>query len=1056
MKKILLTSIICLFCLPWVMAQQRNVTGKVTSAEDGSVLPGVNVVLKGTTAGTVTDANGEYALSVPEGGGTLIFSFIGITSQEIEVGQRSVIDVVLTQDVTQLGEVVVTAVGIERDKRSLGYAVQSVQSKDIVNARESNIVNSLAGKVAGVQINSSGGQAGASSRIIIRGNSSLTGDNQPLFVVDGIPIDNSSTSGNAGTESSLFNGTSSNRATDIDPNNIANVTVLKGAAATALYGSRGANGVIMIATKKGEKSASGIPNISFTTNYTVSTPIIKGFQDEYLQGINGSYQNGLPLGQGGFRSKDPLTNPGGAGASQGSTSWGPSRYAMDQYTLDSIGVPKIYDPRRDFYRNGKSWENNISISGGKDLFTYLFSYSRLDEEGIVPTNDFKRNSFLAKIDASLSPKLKYSGSINYVNTYNKMLTEGNGTRNYLYGLNFWPISHDVTNYYTEAGQYYTYHPTAYNNPFWLAENNGNYSHVNRFIVNQSLTYEINPNFSIVDRVGLDAYTDLREDQVNVGTRGTPKGRMYTSTIRNSQVNNDLLLVFNKDLSNDFRVSAILGNNINSRTLKQDLLVGTDLNIPDFFDISNASAVQGYEIDQVIRSTSVFGQANLEYKGMLFLNLTGRNDWSSTLPSTDRSFFYPSAALGFVFTELPFLANNNTLPYGKLRVSWAQAGNTAPAYNTAQTFIRSNPSDGTRGNINVPTQGQNAFELNPIQANSQLRNELITEFEIGGDFRFLNGRLGLDVAAYNKVSNDQILSGPVAPSTGFTNKVVNVGEVTNKGIELTLTATPLKLTNGLTWDIQFNYAKNKTTVGELAPGVESIFLYGFTSPQIRADVTNGYGVIWADKFERTEDGQLIIGNDGLPITSAELGSIGNVQPNWTAGLRNTISWKGVSLSALLDARIGGDILNFDLYYSTFYGTSAVTADRGEVTVWKGVRQVGTDAQDKPVYEKNDIPVVKDQTYYQNFYSSNTELFVEDASFIKLRELRLSYSLPSSLLSKTPFTSVNFSAVGRNLYIKSNFSYWDPEGSLGGNGNGQGFYHGVTPGTRSMTFGVNLTF
>lgn len=1042
--------------LRYAHAQDRIVSGKVTSAEDGSPLPGVNVVLKGTSTGTVTDVEGSYTISVPGTGGILVFSFIGLTTQEIEIGQQTVIDVSMAQDVQQLGEVVVTAIGISQEKRALGYAVQTVKSNDIVNARESNIVNSLAGKVAGVQINSSGGQAGASSRIIIRGNSSLLGNNQPLFVIDGIPIDNSSTEGNGATESTLFNGTSSNRATDIDNNNIASVTVLKGAAATSLYGSRGANGVIIITTKNGVKTESGAPRISVTTNYTVNSPVIRGFQDEYLQGTNGSYMNGLPLGEGGFRSLDPATNPTAAGGSQGSTSWGPSRYAIDQYTLDSIGMPKIYDPRREFYRNGKSLENNVSVSGGKDKFNYLFSYSRLNEEGIVPTNEFKRNSFMAKIEATLSPKLKYSGSVNYVNTYNKLLTEGNGQRSYLYALNFWPISHDITKYYTETGQYYSYHPSAYNNPFWLAKNNGNYSHVNRFIVNQSFTYTINSNFSIVNRLGIDTYTDLREDQVNVGTRGTPKGRMYNSDIRFSQINNDLLLMFNKNISNDLVLNAIVGNNINSRLTKQDILVGTDLNIPGFFDISNASTVQGYEFDTEIRSYSYFAQANLEYRGMLFLNLSGRNDWSSTLPKDNQSYFYPSAALGFVFTELPFLSGNNILPYGKLRASWAQAGNTADPYNTTQTFTRSNPGDGTRGNINVPTQGQNAFELSNIQANSTLKNELITEMEIGGDFRFLGDRLGLDVAVYNKVSNDQILNAPVAPSTGFVSKVVNVGEVTNKGVEVTLTGTPINRPSGLRWDVQINYAKNKTEVAALAPGVESIFLYGFTSPQIRADVENGYGVIWADRFQRTEDGQLIIGNNGLPITASDLGSIGNVQPDWTGGIRNTISWKGIELSALVDARIGGDILNFDLYYSTYYGTSSVTADRGEVVVWKGVRQVGTDGEDNPIYVKNDIPVVKDQTYYQNFYSSNTELFVEDASFIKLRELRLSYSLPATLLSRTPFKAVNISAIGRNLYINSNFTYWDPEGSLGGNGNGQGFYHAVTPGTRSVTLGLNLTF
>jgi TonB-linked SusC/RagA family outer membrane protein len=1057
MIKYLLLIFLCYgLALKEALAQEHFVSGKVTSATDGSPLPGVNVVIKGTTNGTVTDVGGGYRIPLTSNNVTLQFSFIGLITQEIEVGTREVIDIQMQEDAAQLEEVVVTAINIPQTKRSLGYAVQSVASNDIVNSRESNIVNSLAGKVAGVQINSSGGQAGSSSRITIRGTSSLENESQPLFVIDGIPIDNSSREGNQGTESTLFNGTSSNRATDIDPNTIADVNILKGAAATALYGSRGANGVIMITTKRGKKSVNGKPNISFTSNYGISMPVIRGFQSEFLQGTNGSYQNGLPADEGGFRSRDPLTNPAGAAGTQGSTSWGPSKNAIDQYTLDSIGQPNVYDPRRDFYRNGATVENNISINGGNDQFTYFFSYSRLDEEGIVPTNDFKRNSFLVKVDGNLSKKLKYSGSINYVKTLNKRLTEGNGERSFLYGLNFWPISHDITKYETESGRYYSYHPTAYNNPFWLAKNNGNYSNVDRFIINQSLTYEITPGLSIINRLGYDAFGELREDQVNIGTRSTPKGRMYTSTLRNTQINNDLLLMYNKDLGKDFVVSALIGNNINSRVFKQDLLVGTDLNIPDFFDISNASAVQGYELDEVIRSVSLFGQANLEFRNMLFLNLTGRNDWSSTLPTNNQSYFYPSASVGFVFTELPVLSGKQALPYGKVRVSLAQAGNTAPPYNTTQTYVRSNPGDGQRGNINVPTQGQNAFELGNVQANSQLKNELITEFEVGGDFRFLNNRLGLDVALYKKVSNNQIISAPVAPSTGFVSKVVNVGEVTNKGFELTLMATPVKLSNGFKWDVQVNYAKNRTSVEELTPGVESIFLYGFNNPQIRADVENGYGVIWADKFERTDDGTLLIGNDGLPIASSELGAIGNVQPKWTGGLRNTISWKGVTLSALFDARIGGDIMNQDLYYSTFYGSAAVTADRGEVTVWKGVREVGLDDGGEPIYVENDIPVVKNQAYYQNFYSSSSELFVEDASFVKLRELSLSYAFPSGLLSKTPFTAVNLSVIGRNLYINSNFSYWDPEGSLGGNGNGQGFYHGVTPGTRSITFGLNVSF
>lgn len=1055
MSKFLLTLMCFVMALSLAQAQERSVSGKVTSTEDGSALPGVNVVIKGTTVGTVTDTDGTYKILVTDEKSILQFSFIGLTSQEVEVASRTTVDVQLKEDAKQLGEVVVTAIGIPQEKRGLGYATQTVSGKDIVNARESNLVNALAGKIAGVQINSSGGQAGSSSRIVIRGNSSLNGENQPLFVIDGIPIDNGVVSGNNEIESSLFNGTSSNRAIDIDPNIVESYDVLSGTAATAMYGSRGANGVIMITTKRGKKSINGKPNISFTSSYGISTPIIRGFQKEFLQGTNGSFQNGLPLGEGGFRSKDLLTNPAGGGASQGSASWGPSRYSVDQYTLDSIGIPKVYDPRRDFYRNGSTIENNLSVNGGNDQLTYLFSYSRLDEEGIVPTNDFKRNSFTAKIDATLTKKFKYSGSINYVKSKNKRLTEGNGERNFLYGLNFWPISHDITKFETESGKYYTYHPTAYNNPFWLAKNNGNYSTVDRFIINQSLTYDILPSLRIIERVGYDGYGDLREDNVNIGTRSTPKGRMYTSTIRNTQINNDLLLIFDKKLNNNFSLYSLLGHNVNSRVFKQDLLVGTDLNIPDFFDISNASDVQGYEEDEVIRSFSVYGQVKLDYKGMLTLDFTGRNDWSSTLPRDDQTFFYPGASFSFVFTDVPAL-KNNILTEGKFRTSLAQAGNSAPPYLTRQTYVRSNPGDGMRGNINVPTQGQNAFELNNVEAADKLIHELITGFEIGADLQFFEGRFGLSATYYNKVSNNQIISAPVAPSTGYTNKVVNVGEVINKGFELTLTSTPLKTASGFKWDILMTFARNRTTVKELTPGVESIFLYGFTSPQIRADVKNGYGVIWSDKFERTPDGKLLIGDNGLPIQSSELGAIGNVQPKWTGGLRNTISWRGISLSALFDARIGGDIMNQDLYYSTYYGTAAVTGDRGSVTVWDGVREAGLDDQGNMTYVKNDIPVIKNQAYYQNFYSSNSELFVEDASFVKLRELSLSYFLPQSLLSKTPFTAVNLSVIGRNLYINSNFSYWDPEGSLGGNGNGQGFYHGVTPGTRSITFGFNISF
>jgi TonB-linked SusC/RagA family outer membrane protein len=777
---------------------------------------------------------------------------------------------------------------------------------------------------------------------------------------------------------------------------------------------------------------------------------VKGYQDEYLQGIGGNYRNGLPIGSGGFRSQDPTTNPTGATFPFTTRSWGPSINNLDQYTLDSIGVPNISDPREDFYRDAKTWEQNVTVSGGVDMVNYLVSYSQLDQEGIAPGNEFDRKNLLARMDVQFSDKVKYSGSVNYVNSYNRRLTEGNGQRSYLFALNFWPINNDVDQYLDNDGAYYSFGGTVFNNPNWIAENNGRFSTSNRFIVNQSLSYQVLPWLTITNRFGIDTYHDLQEDQVNLGTRGTPNGRMYSADVTNTQIDNDFILSFNKDFGDRLSVNGLVGNNINSRTYKNDLIRGIDLDIPDFFDISNASNQEAYEFDQVLRNYSAYFSAGVDYDNMLFLNITGRNDWSSSLPKDAQSFFYPSVSTGFVFTDL--IPNiKSILPYGKIRASWAQAGNTATPYSTIQTFTQSSPGDGTRGTITVPTQGQNAFEQTNIQANNELVHELVTEIEIGGDFRFLNNRLAVDFAYYQRTSTNQIVNAPVAPSIGFTNATKNVGEVENNGVELTLSGTPLQLSNGLQWDVQVNFAKNKTVVNELTTGVESIFLYGFTSPQIRADVENGYGTIWGQGFTRNDAGDLVIGTDGLPVPAPALGSVGNVQPDWTGGIRNTISWKGITLSSLFDVRKGGDILNFDLFYSTFYGASSITADRGAVVVWDGVIDNGDGT-----FRTNDIPVVKDQAYYQNFYSSYDENFVEDGSFIKLRELSLSYVLPSAILDKTPFKDVSVSVVGRNLWIKSNFTYWDPEGSLGGNGNGQGFYHGVTPGTQSMSVGIKASF
>jgi len=1027
----------------YAMAQDITVTGTVTSQADGLPLPGVSIRVKGATIGTQTTANGKYLIRVPSENSILVFVYIGYASQEITVGSRTVIDVIMTEDTRQLGEVVVTALGIRKEKRALTYATQQVSAQDLATSRETNIVNALAGKVAGVQINNSGGQAGAAARIVIRGTTSLTaGDNQPLFVIDGIPIDNSSNRAvGSDVEDPLFNGYWGNRAIDIDPSIIEDIQILKGAGATALYGSRGAFGAIIITTKKGKISDKKYPDVSFSSSASFDDPYTDGYQHTYLQGLDGFYRNGLPAQLGGYAETGTATQTSG--------SWGPNKNAVSQKVINDIGMPAVIDPRKQFYRTGKSWNNSISISGGQNKSTYLLSYSNLDQDGIAINNRFARNSVLANFTTQLSQKVSSSTSVNYIASKNNRLSEGNGARSYLYALNFQPISFDAKAAYAKYGNVAwtasNNFTTGFNNPYWLVNNNSLPSLVNRVIASNETNIQVLPWLKITNRIGIDTYTDEQKERVNIQTISVPQGRMFESVTKRTQINNDLILSGNKDFG-DWNLTALLGGNINDRKYLARTIRGEDLSVPGFYDIRGALSTTPYQYDTRRRIVGMYGSASLDYKNYLFFNATARNDWSSTLPKSKNSFFYPSLSVGFVFTDLLDIADNKYLSYGKLRLSYAQAGNDATEYLTTPTFIQSNPSDGQRGNLNFPFRGVNGFQASTLASNDEIKNELVTETEIGADLRFFRNRLNIDVSLYNKKSEDQIIQQEISSASGFVERVINAGSLSNKGIELIVSGSPVK-TKDFDWNMQLNYGKNTFKLKSLAEGVDNIFLAGFENPQIRIDRKYGYGVIWGLGFKRNDAGQLLVDDDGYPVIADDLGPIGNATPKWTGGLRNTFSYKGLSLSALIDVRKGGDILNMDLFYSTFYGTAKVTELRGTEIIYDGVKEDGT---------KNTTPVLRDQNYWRNFYSSYDENFIEDGSFVKLREITLSYMLPKSLLKKTPFQSLIFSATGRNLWIDSDFSYKDPEGNLLGNTNAQGFYHAVTPGTRGITFGLNAKF
>lgn len=1040
--------------------QTAKLSGTITDAKTNVSLPGANVYLVEVEKGAATGVNGQYTIEdIPVGTYNLTASYVGYITFKTKVTLKpgdNTVDIKLNPDVLGLNQLVVTAFGLKRAKKSLGYSVQDVAGSSVQKTNESNIVNALQGQVAGVMINSSSGQPGKASRIVIRGNTSFLGNNQPLFVIDGVPISNAEDSNPS--NDALFVGGTSNRALDLDPNMIQSISVLKGAAATALYGSRAANGAIIITTKGGGTEPQKT-KVTITSRVGFDDAIIKGFQTEYLQGQNGFYENGLPAGNGGYVQPnavsiygDPIT------ATQTSLSWGPSKNNVDSQVLKDLNVNSIptYNPRKDFYRRGTVSDNNLSITGGVPAGNYFLSVSNLYQQGIVPSTNLNRTNLMAKFDTKLNKKLHFVTSASYIDTKNDWQAEGNGRLSYLYGLNFTPINFNIKDYQYPDGSQRNYYPV-FNNPFWLTHNNGYTSKVGRLIGSVKAEYTFLPNLTLSEQLGIDTYSDIRKGMVNIGTYGTPDGSMFDQKINRTEINSNLVLQYNKDINDNFSLNALAGNNINTRYYNSQYEDGTGLSIPDFFNISNASVLSATQTIDRIRLYSFYGEATLGFKDYVYLTLTGRNDWSSTLPKKNNSYFYPSASLGFIFSDALGL-KNSVFNYGKLRLSVAQIGNDAPVYSLSTIYLQANPSDGVRGDIIYPYDGYNGYEQSGTLGNPNLKPEISTGYEAGLDLRFFNGRASLDASYYTRTTKNQIFQVPISAGTGYDSYLSNAGELKNYGVELTLNGTPIQ-TSDFRWDLTLNWAKNTTDVIRLAPGVSSIYLAGFTDPQVRImPGKRGYGIIWGTRYARvTKDNQsqyknaaigtILIGNDGLPVIANDLGPIGNVQPKWTGNFRTTFNYKNLSLTALFSANYGGQVMNMDLYYTTYYGTSSITAKRGTNKIWKGIN-VNTG-------ETNTKSIVQNEDYFRNWYSSWDENFVEDGSYVKLKELSLSYSLPHRLLSKTPLSGITLLASARNIWISTKFTYGDPEGNLLGSGNGQGFYHDVTPNTRSYSLTVRLS-
>lgn len=999
LKKQLLFIPILLGLILCVFAQQRKISGKIAGV-NGEPLAGASVNVKKSRSGTSSSADGSFTISAADNA-VLVITAVGYEPKEINIGTEQFLSIEMSTSTRSLDEIVVTALGVKREKRVLTFSSQEVKGDEILRSKEPNVVNALAGKVSGVQITNSTGTPGSSSRIIVRGVTSINGPNEALIVLDGVPIDNSETG-------AVNNGPGSNRLVDIDPSIIESINVLKGAAATALYGSAGARGVVMITTKNGSANKAAL--VTLSSDLSFDSPIFPEMQRKYSQGEGGVYYNG----------EDRKT----------SSSWGA---LMDTLKVNGQAIQK-HNPMKEFFKNGITTNNTISVSGSNTNSNYFVSYSYFNQQGTVPTTDFIRHSVFTKFTNKIMNDLTATVQFNYSNSKSDRQPEGYNLESPIWTVYTAPISWNPLPYLNADGTQRVYRFSR-NNPYWVLDNINTKGNVNRFLPVATINYASLPWLSVTERIGTDIYNEQVKYYEAPGSSANINGVLVDRSTNFRQYNHDLIIDARKQFHN-FTVDVLVGNNILSSYTQVTEARGVGLAIVGFDNMSNASTQTYKENHYLQRKVGFYTQANIEYKKLLVLGLTGRYDGSSVL-SKDKNFYpYGSASMSFLFSEL-FTTPSSIINFGKLRASYATVGNdNIGAYQLSTPY-----SVATVGTITFPFQGQSGFLLNNTLGNPTLTNELAKEFEIGLETKLINNTIGLEVSYFDKrIENGLIPNVSIAPSTGFTNTNLNSALLETKGIELLLNATPVK-TKKFIWGLTFNYTRLRNKV--LSLGELQQFNIGFT----QAVVGQPYGVIFGDMYKRAATGELLIDADGLPFKAESQGILGNVSPDWLAGLTNTLHYGQFGLSFFFDMKKGGDIQNNVDGYGYFYGTPKATEDRG-LRVVPGISVVDN---------KQNTKQVDGQTYYRRL-SGILESVIQDGTYIKLRNVTLSYDLSKSLLPKMFFQSASLVLTGRNLWIHSpHFTGADPEtNSFGSSNANQGLYSFSVPTNRSLSVSLKLTF
>ncbi len=1040
-KKLQLVLLLSLFSVSMAFAQTGTLTGTVTDSRTGEELPGVNIFIPDLERGGVTDRNGEYRIeSIPVGDYEVTISYIGYTRQMLDVSISSGIntrDVVLGQDLIGLDDVVVTGQQIERQARSVAYSIATVSGEEVTKARETNFVDALAGKIAGVEVQGQGGNIGASTRITIRGISSLSGSNQPLFVVDGVPISNSNVVG--GTSQDRLTGAVDvgNRGGDINSDDIESVTVLKGGSAAALYGQRAKDGVILITTKRGSQERG--PAVTVNSSIRTSSPLrLPDFQNEYAQGSSGKYDSNSLNG------------------------WGPRIAGQEVENIrgEEVTLQAYPDNVRDFYESDLTSINSISFSNADERSDLRIGITRTDQSGIVPNNKLERTSFTVNTGRQMTDNLttRMSGTYTNLSTLGRAVAGGNDPNVLTSLINTLPRTTDLAgelrDYRNEDGTQRAL-STQTNNPYWIVNENPFENEIQRVFGNAELRYSPLDWLEITGRAGLDFYIENRQRQNAVGTLGRADGDFSLDQIQEQQINIDVLAAVNRDISEDITFQGVLGYNLNTR--EQSILRNTasSLDVPGLLNFANASTNSPGNNFSQQRLLGVYADATFGYQNYLFLNLTGRNDWSSTLPVDNRSFFYPSVSTSFIFTDAFDIAGA-VLSYGKLRANYAQVGSDEAPYQLDFRYSPVSDIFGQYGTgVNFPFGGRTGFIATGTLPPQNLRPQIQTTFELGSEVQFFDGRFGFDFTYYDVRTDDQILSIPTPLTTGFGALRTNIGEVSNKGIELSVNMNPIR-TRLVNYVATLNFSKNNNIVESLAPGVEEIVIASaFNGLQVRAEPGSSLG-LYGPGFLRTEDtNELIINPDTGLIRTGGQTRLGSIDPDFRMSLNNQFSIRGLNVSFLVDYRQGG----------VLFSQTVGALRRAGVAEETGVNRNGTYVIDGVIpdgdggFMPNNVPVQGMQQFWNNYSAADVhEGNTFSSTYVKLREVKLDYDLPRGWIERTPLSGVSIGIEARNLLmIYSEVPHIDPESGLFGSAsNGQGIEWNVLPSTRSFGTNVQVRF